>query len=90
MAFFHPCLFLELAQCLQNSLRTYTMRAVRVRKVSCKINLVRLHLLEQFLDDVYVRLCALTLLDSASLIEWKVKEVAVGFVVETERANCAL
>ena len=84
MAVFEPSLSLELVDSLKNSLRAYTMCAVRVSEVTGKINLMWLNLLEKFNDDVDVGLCTFSLLDSSGLVERKVKEVAVGLVVEAE------
>ena len=84
MAFLKPFFVLELIQGLKNSLRTYAVCSMRVSKVACKIDLVRLHLLEKRNDDVDVGLGTFALLDSARLIERKVEEVGVGLVVETE------
>ena len=90
MAFFEPGLSLELIDGFKHSFGTYTMCAVRVCEVTCKIDLVWLNFLEKFYDDVDVSLCAFSLLDSACLVERKVQEVTVCLVIETERAYCTL
>ena len=87
MAIFEPGFSLELVYSLKHCLGTYAVCTVRVRKVACKVNLMWLNLLQKFNDDIDVCLCPFPLLDSSGLVERKVKEVAVGLVIETERAD---
>ena len=84
MALLEPFSTLKLVKSLENCLCTYAMCSVRVCKVTGKIYLMWLNLLEKLYDDVDVSLSALALLDSSCLVERKVKEVAVGRIVETE------
>ena len=78
------CSTLKLLESLENGLCTYSVGSVWVSKVTCEVDLVRLNLLEKLDYDVDVGLCSLALLDTACLVEWKVKEVAVCLVVKTE------
>ena len=84
MALLEPLCAFKLVEGLKNSLCTYSVCAVWVSKVACKIDLVRLDLLEKCCNDVNVGLSALALLDASCLIERKVEEVAVGCIVESE------
>ena len=84
MALLEPLCALELLESLENGLCTYSMGSVWVCKVTFEIDLVWLNLLEKLDDDVDVGLSSLSLLDTACLVERKVKEVAVCLVVKTE------
>ena len=84
MALFEPLCALELIDSLENGLSTNSVSTMRVSKVTCKIDLMRLNLTEKLRNDVDICLCALALLDTSCLIERKVKEVAVCSVIETE------
>ena len=84
MALFEPCFIFELINSLENSLSTYPVSTMRVCKVTCKINLVRLNFLKQFLDYVDVSLGAFAFLDASGFIERKIQEVGVSRVVKTE------
>ena len=57
---------------------------MRVSKVSCQVNLVRLYFLEQSDDDIYVRLCPLPFLYSSCLVERQVQEMGVRILVQSE------
>ena len=84
MALLEPLCTLELLESLENGLCTNSVGSVWVSKVTCEIDLVWLNLLEKIDDDVDVGLSSLSLLDTACLVEWKVKEVAVCLVVKAE------
>ena len=84
MAFFEPSLIFELVQGFKHGFSADSVCSVRVCKVTCKVNLMRLNLLEQIYDYVYVRLGALSLLDAAGLIERQVEEVCVGVCIQAE------
>ena len=72
MALLQPSFILELVQSLKHSLRTYPVGSMRVGQVSCKVDLMRLYLLEKADVDVYILLCPLAFLDASSFIERKV------------------
>ena len=84
MTLLEPLCSLELVDSLKYCLCTYTVSSVWVSKVTGKIDLVWLNLLEKLNDDVDVLLSALALLDTACLIERKVEEVAVCSIVKAE------
>ena len=84
MAILEPCFAFELLKSLKYGFCTYSVCSVWVSKVTCKIDLMRLYLLEKLGDDVDVRLSPLSLLDAAGLVERKVEEMAVGLVVQSE------
>ena len=86
MTFLKPICTLQLIQCLQRGLCTYTMRAMRVCQVTGQIYLMRFHFIEKLHDDVNVLLRPLSLLDSASLIERKIQEVSIRLIIQAERA----
>ena len=86
MTFLKPICTLQLIQCLQRGLCTYTMRAMRVCQVTGQIYLMRFHFIEKLHDDVNVLLRPLSFLDSSCLIERKVQEVGIGLIIETEGA----
>ena len=56
----------------------------KVSKVTRKVYLMWLNLLEKLNDDVDILLGSIAFLDSTCLIERKIQEVSVGFVIETE------
>ena len=84
MTLLKPLCTLKLVDCLENSLGTYSVSTMWVCKVTRKINLMRLDLIEKFYTDIYICLCTLAFLDTSGLVERKVEEMCIGLVVETE------
>ena len=72
----HP----ELFQGLEGGLGTYPVGPVRVGKVPGHIDLVRVHIAHEFLDDIYIFLGGRILLDPSGFIEGKVEEMHMGLL----------
>jgi len=84
VAFLEPCLVLELLEGFKHGFRTYPVCPVRVCKVSGKVYLVWLYLLEKVDDDVDILLGPFPFLDSARLVERKVEEMGICILVKSE------
>ena len=84
MTLLTPVVILRALQSLKQRLHTGAVCAVWVGKVASSIDLVWAHLAQKFDDDVDIGIGELTLLYTASLVEWHIEEVGVGVGVKAE------